>query len=547
MSHEVLYRKFRPQTFAEVVNQEAVKTTLKNAVAENKAAHAYLFTGPRGVGKTSLARILAKALNCQRNNLSPAGQAGGSLPSKGESKKVRTSSDALGEPCDDCANCQAVAAGRFLDLIEIDAASHTGVDNVRELIEHVKFSPAVGRFKVIVIDEVHMLSKGAFNALLKTLEEPPAHAVFVLATTELNKVPATIVSRTQRFDFKRLSQADIAGQLEKVLEKEKTKLPKEVVKLIARAADGGMRDAFSLLDQLLAFGEHALTLERAEEILGLSSFSEQQNFLTMLSSGDLPGIYGFVKALVGRGGDALQFASGFLEYLDMVLGLSLTGGNGEELGLVPEDLVVLKQHAQIPRHELTAIAQAYLTAALRIKSSPLPELPLILAAVEYAESPNPALHPGKAAAASGADRKGTGETVPTSSVEKSAPAVPKKPAAFSATDDFLPEISKNWNKFLSQLKDYNHSLLSSLRLATLIESDGIGLVVAFPYRFHKDTVEQRKNKIVVEKVLEEVYGRPLKLKCCMTHEADEYKQKPAKPKDSLMDEALKVFRIEDVS
>ncbi|MCL5435527.1 MAG: DNA polymerase III subunit gamma/tau [Patescibacteria group bacterium] len=515
MPHEVLYRKFRPQTFAAVVNQEAVKTTLTNAVAENKVAHAYLFTGPRGVGKTSMARILAKALNCLK-------------PKKGE-------------PCDSCANCEAVREGRFLDLIEIDAASHTGVDNVRELIEHVKFSPAVGRFKVIVVDEVHMLSKGAFNALLKTLEFFPAHAVFVLATTELSKVPATIVSRTQRFDFKRLSQADIAGQLEKVLSREKTKLGKEVVKLIARAADGGMRDAFSLLDQLLAFGEDALTLERAEEILGLSSFSSQQEFLNMLSSSDLSGVYVFVKALVARGGDAMQFASGFLEYLDMVLGMSLTGGNGDNLGLVPEDLEILKQHAKIPQGELAAIAQAYLTAAARIKSSPLPELPLVLAAVEYVE------RSGQTPPARLGPEAGTKPTEKHTPVEKSVDPAPKKPAMLSETDDFLPEISKNWNKFLSQLKDYNHSLLSSLRLATLIESDGISLLVAFPYRFHKDTVEQRKNKIVVEKVLEEVYGRPLKFKCCMTHEADEYKQKTPKVKGSLMDEALKVFRIDEVN
>ncbi|MCX6797133.1 MAG: DNA polymerase III subunit gamma/tau, partial [Candidatus Doudnabacteria bacterium] len=179
----VLYRKYRPQIFADVVNQKYIIQTLKNQVALGQISHAYLFTGSRGVGKTTVARIMAKAVNC--------------LSKKG------------GEPCDVCEICKQVTAGNFLDLIEIDAASNTGVDNIRELIEHIKFSPSAGKYKVFIIDEVHMLSKGAFNALLKTLEEPPEHAIFILATTEAGKVPATIISRTQKFDFKALSEADI--------------------------------------------------------------------------------------------------------------------------------------------------------------------------------------------------------------------------------------------------------------------------------------------------------------------------------------------------
>jgi len=187
---KVLYRKYRPLNFAEVINQDVVKTILQNALTEGRVSHAYLFTGPRGVGKTTIARILAKAVNCQKQT--------------------------TGEPCTKCNNCQMVQEGRFLDLIEIDAASYTGVDNIRDIIDHTRFAPSTGKFKVFIVDEVHMLSKSAFNALLKTLEEPPAHAMFILATTEIHKVPATIISRTQRFDFKSAAHTDILEYLERV-------------------------------------------------------------------------------------------------------------------------------------------------------------------------------------------------------------------------------------------------------------------------------------------------------------------------------------------
>src|SRR6266404_4417483 len=200
----VLYRKFRPQTFAQVVGQKPIIKTLTNQVKIGSVAHAYLFTGSRGEGKTSVARILAKAVNCKRAN-----------------QRISESANQLGDACGECDVCKAIEAGNFIDLVEVDAASNTGVDNIRDLIEHVRFSPSLGKYKVFIIDEVHMLSKGAFNALLKTLEEPPKHAIFILATTEINKVPATIVSRTQRFDFKALTSADLEKHLQYVAKEEK--------------------------------------------------------------------------------------------------------------------------------------------------------------------------------------------------------------------------------------------------------------------------------------------------------------------------------------
>ena len=317
---QVLYRKYRSQNFSEVVGQEVIKITLQNAVSSGSVAHAYLFTGPRGVGKTSLARILAKALNCT------------------DLKE--------GQPCIKCENCEAVANGRFLDLIEIDAASHTGVDNIREIIEHVKFSPSKGKFKVIVIDEVHMLSKGAFNALLKTLEEPPAHAIFILATTEVGKVPATIISRTQRFDFKRISQADIVEHLKKVGKSEKLKVSDEVLKLIARAAEGSMRDGLSIYDQIISFSGGKVTKELAEEILGLPPFHLNQDFLQLLSERHLGLALKFIKDLSINGRDLSGFGNMFLEYLEKLLSYKIENNSAEVWGLTPEDLEKLVEQSR---------------------------------------------------------------------------------------------------------------------------------------------------------------------------------------------------------
>src|SRR5690242_6333091 len=226
----LLYRKYRPKTFADVAGQEHVKAVLKNEAAAGRAAHSYLFAGPRGVGKTSLARIFAKALNC-----------------------VSRAKD--GDPCGVCEACQEIAEGRALDVIEIDAASHTGVDNVREeIVEHARFAPAKLAWKVFIIDEVHMLSTSAFNALLKTLEEPPDKVVFILATTELHKLPATVISRCQRFDFRRIDQAALTARLKGLAEKEGYAVDADVLETIARSSDGCLRDAESLLSQLLALG-----------------------------------------------------------------------------------------------------------------------------------------------------------------------------------------------------------------------------------------------------------------------------------------------------
>ena len=261
MSYKALYRSYRPQTFGEVAGQEHIVTTLKNAIKENRISHAYLFAGPRGTGKTTVAKLLAKALNCTGEN----------------------------PPCDQCPNCKAITVGEHPDVIEIDAASNNGVDEVRDLIDKVKYAPINGKYKVYIIDEVHMMSTGAFNALLKTLEEPPAHIVFVLATTEPHKILPTIISRCQRFDFKKVENHDIISRLEYVLKSENKKYELPALESVAKLAEGGMRDALSILEQCLAYNNE-LTVESVNMVYGLLSMDNKISFIKQLLSKDITGV-----------------------------------------------------------------------------------------------------------------------------------------------------------------------------------------------------------------------------------------------------------------
>lgn len=292
MAYQALYRKWRPRSFDSVVGQTAITDTLKNAIKRGKISHAFLFAGPRGTGKTSCAKIFAKALNC--TNLQD------------------------GEPCNECENCLAADKGAMSDIIEIDAASNNGVDEIREIRDKVKYAPTQGKYKVYIIDEVHMLSMGAFNALLKTLEEPPEHVVFILATTELQKVPATIISRTQRYNFKRIDQQDLIARMEYILDQEKINYEPDALKVIAQVADGGMRDSLSILDQILSYDQDTVKYQDALKITGFADQEKIEKLFLSLNKQDTKGALTQVKELLQDGASSKNI-------LDELIELSVQG------------------------------------------------------------------------------------------------------------------------------------------------------------------------------------------------------------------------------
>lgn len=362
-----MYRKYRPQTFSEIIGQEHVVQTLTNAISSGMTSHAYLFGGPRGCGKTTLARIFAKSLNCQNRK-------------EGEF-----------EPCNKCVSCLEIAAGKSLDLIEIDAASHRGIDEIRELREGIRFMPTSSKYKVFIIDESHQLTKEAANALLKTLEEPPSHAIFVLATTEIHKMIPTIISRCQRFDFRKLTLPEIIKRLEIVSGKEKTKLEKAALELIAINSGGSLRDAESLLDQTLTFAgvsgtKKEIMAEDIKDLLGLVEINTVSNFCDFLYQKKAPEALDFLNDIVNRGSDLQEFAKALINYLRQGLILKIVGAENANpiiTGLTKEEMEKLqKQAGSFKEEELRKTIELFLDAENKMRYSSIPQLPLELAIVE---------------------------------------------------------------------------------------------------------------------------------------------------------------------
>lgn len=346
MAYVALYRQWRPQDFDALVGQKAVKTTLKNALASGKIAHAYLFSGPRGTGKTSMARILAKALNCEQGPTA--------------------------EPCGQCGNCQRIVQGTSLDVIEIDAASNTSVDNIRDLREQVAFTPAESRYKVYIIDEVHMLSTGAFNALLKTLEEPPAHAVFILATTDPQKVPATIQSRCQRFEFRRVTVDEIAEHLAMVAAGSGIEADADALRLIAIQAEGGMRDALSLLDQCGVMAKR-VTVATVREVLGIVGREALHELTEAIGRRQLPQALATLNLLLEQGKDVKQVLTELIEYLRALV-LYLAVPDYEEIYLTDTKEALAELAPLFGRDRLLAAEERLHSAIQELRGSMRPRI-----------------------------------------------------------------------------------------------------------------------------------------------------------------------------
>tara|TARA_Y100000310_G_C20670673_1_gene810097 strand:+ start:1183 stop:2286 length:1104 start_codon:yes stop_codon:yes gene_type:complete len=361
MGNLVLYRKYRPQRFSDIIGQEHVVQTLTNAISEDIISHAYLFAGPRGSGKTTIARLLAKAVNCQ---------------------------DRKGfEPCDKCSSCLETKDGNSLDLIEIDAASHRGIDDIRELREGIKFAPNKEKYKVFILDEAHQLTKEAVNALLKMLEEPPAHAIFILATTEIHKMIPTIISRCQRFDFRKLTLPEIIKRLGIVSQKEKAKIDKSALELIALNSGGAIRDAESLLDQVLTFGgvDKTIQAEDIKDLLGIADMKLISQFVDFVAERRGDRAVGFLNETFEKGSDPVEFTKALINYLRQALLVSINPDqmNPVILGLTQEEQVSLKdQVAKFETQEIQKALNLFMEAENKMRYSSIPQLPLELAIVD---------------------------------------------------------------------------------------------------------------------------------------------------------------------
>lgn len=366
MANLVLYRKYRPKTFREIIGQEHVVQTLTNAIASGMVSHAYLFSGPRGSGKTTIARLLAKAVNCQ--------------------------DEQDHEPCNKCSFCQEVNEGRAVDLIEIDAASHRGIDEVRELKEGIKVVPTRARYKVFIIDEVHQLTKEAANALLKTLEEPPPHAIFVLATTEIHKMIPTIISRAQRFDFRKLTLPEVIRRLEGIAKAEKAEISREALELIAVNSGGSLRDAESILDQVLTFcqgsGQEKIEPVAIKELLGLVETATVNQFLDFLVKKDISSALRFINEITEKGYDLQQFSRALINYLrqGLVTKISPESFNPIIAGFTEEEFQKLKELTKgVEESQLRRMLELFLEAENKMRYSSLPQLPLELAVIEISQ------------------------------------------------------------------------------------------------------------------------------------------------------------------
>ena len=360
----VLYRKYRPKSFSEVIGQEHVVQTLTNAIASGIISHAYLFTGPRGSGKTTFARLLAKALNCENRK------------------------DKEFEPCNKCNSCLEIMNNRSMDLIEIDAASHRGIDEMKELIDGIKFAPTKSKYKIFVVDECHQLTKEAANALLKTLEEPPAHAIFILATTEIHKMIPTIVSRCQRFDFRKLTVDEIVKRLDILAKKEKVKVDKTALELIALNSGGAFRDAEGLLGQAISFcgQDKEITVDEIKDLLGLVEIEAVGKLCDYLVSKDISAAISFLNSVIEKGTDLQEFAKALINYLRQGLILKVTGNDKDNsiiAGLTREEIDKLKKQTEgLKEGELRGILNLFLEAEGKMRYSPIAQLPLELAIIE---------------------------------------------------------------------------------------------------------------------------------------------------------------------
>ena len=519
MSYQALYRAWRPDTFSEIVGQDAVTRTLRRQVTTGRIAHAYLFCGTRGTGKTTAAKVLSRAINC----LDPRD----------------------GDPCGACEICRLLKQENSMDVVEIDAASNNGVDEIRDLREKIKYPPAVTRYKVYIIDEVHMLSTGAFNALLKTLEEPPAHAVFILATTEPQRLPATILSRCQRFDFHRISTEVIVERLMVVLGGIGRTASAEALAEIARAAEGAMRDALSLLDVCLSYTDGEVSAQLARDVLGTAGRAAMFEFVDALIDADAGRALTLIDQAMRRGSDPQVFMRDTVAHLrGVMLAKSIKDGLAELMEITPEDAAQFAaQAARVGPEALNRAMELFIRAEPDAKWASRPRTLLELAAVR-------ACHPETEPDATVRERLERVEKL----IESGAAARPAKREAVSPGREAAPKAEKPaaksapapadeppeaWNEAIDRLKRENSSISAPMNSMRFIHFDGKKVVVEFARKgmMHKMLLERKRS--LIEQALADAFGAPVGIE--MRVEGDGGEKKLADVARDVINQAYDVF------
>jgi DNA polymerase-3 subunit gamma/tau len=502
MADQALYRKWRPAAFDEVVGQEHIVQTIQNALASGRAAHAYLFSGPRGTGKTTTARLVAKALNC-------------------------THTESHQRPCNTCDNCVAVNEGRFLDLIEIDAASNTGVDNIRDLRDKINFSPSDGQYKIYIIDEVHMLSMGAFNALLKTLEEPPPHAIFILATTEIHKVPATVASRCQKHTFRRIPLTEMVSRLSTIATREKLHVESSVLEVIARQATGSLRDAISLLDQLVISPDEKVTLDSALVLLGAAGTGAVQDIIGALAERDSAHGLELLNSAIDNGIDPRQLARQLVDYLRGLLLIKL--GNPTLVDATSETRKVMQaQAAQFDPGLLIRAIRSFNGAANEARGGWLSQLPLELAFVESLRLPTTAAEAVQPATAS----------APAKATPAPAAAPPRIESASAPNDPHLDKVISRWKDIRVASKKYHASLPALLERCVPVKMEGDLVVLGFQTKVLLTKADTPSNLDGIAKAIYDVLGISVKARCVLN--SGEMETLPDVPSNSVVAEAVRL-------
>lgn len=495
-----IYREYRPQNFDELVGQNHIKTTLKYEIEQGKIAHAYLFCGPRGIGKTTIARVFAKAINCVNRK------------------------DGESEPCNTCDSCESITLGKSVDVIEIDAASHTGVDNVRENIIAVsKISTSGAKFKVFIIDEVHMLSISAFNALLKVIEEPPKNVIFILATTEVHKIPATIISRCQRFDFKRINITDVVKKLQYIANQEKIEIDSSVLEDIARQSEGHMRDAESVFGQIIAIAEDVkggtrrISQEDANLVIPRSDIGEAIALIELLVKKDAASAIALINKIMDEGVDLKRFLKDLIELLRKIMlgkiNLKLSEKFGLELGEGVE-VKISKIMKEIEVGRVINAIEKFTKAGNDIKESFIIQLPIEVAIIELCSTPSVStqVFVDNGSGAGGASSR---------------PQATRKPdtnQVVNAQGDNVnfshQQVMSKWGDFLSLVKKNNHSL--SFVFPACVPGEVVNgvLKLAFKFKFHRDRVEEPAVKAAVIDTLKQVFGASLVIETSVNEAID---------------------------